>query len=381
MSIKQKHTNDDDSVKPSLFSQEVALSLSKKEVLIVDDDPVFRTLVSTCLEGFSCRVTVASNGLEGLISLRENIPDILLCDLSMPVMSGGEFVEEVSQQYPMLPMIVVSGTGDMKDVAKMLRYGVKDFLVKPLDSLTTLISSLTSALKDVDSTDYMMRDFSSQWFKTDDSEEQPEDQELKWHLQQLKENPNAARELLVGLLPERDSNCGSWWLNYRVLQSTDELPIVFDYSWLIDGRLVFYVLDSSTGEENSVGTTLLVRAFFDDYIRNTEANENDLQHLVARIERGMSHSGYADPIEGLFGIINVGDEEIDILPVGLSAIWQPGSAVNNLSSMNIPVMNQLGKNSQKNPMYTFNLSQHNGTLHLHKIGSSSFSFTIKRVMK
>jgi CheY-like chemotaxis protein len=381
MSIKQEHIRDDNAIKPSTFSQDVELSLSKKEVLIVDDDPVFRTLVSNCLEKFSCRVRVAENGLEGLKSLREGIPDILLCDLSMPVMSGGEFVEEVSQQYPMLPMIVVSGTGDMKDVAKMLRYGVKDFLVKPLDSLTTLISSLTSALKDADSTDYMVRDFSGQWFKTDDSEEQPEDQELQWHLQQLKENPNAARELLVGLLPERDSNCGSWWLNYRVLQSTDELPIVFDYSWLIDGRLVFYILDSSTGGENSVGTSLLVRAFFDDYIRNTEANENNLEHLVARIERGMSHSGYADAIEGLFGIINVADQEIDILPVGLSAIWQPGATTNNLSSMSIPVLNKLGKNSQKNQLYTFNLTQYNGTLHLHKIGSSSFSCTIKRVLK
>lgn len=63
----------------------------------------------------------AEDGLEGLRALREAIPDILLCDLSMPVMTGMEFVEEIAAQYPMLPVIVISGTGDMADVATALR--------------------------------------------------------------------------------------------------------------------------------------------------------------------------------------------------------------------------------------------------------------------
>lgn len=356
-------------------SAEESSLLAGKEVLIVEDDPIFRRMVRGFLEKQACIVHEAENGLEGLVALRQSIPDILLCDLSMPVMTGMEFVEEVSMEYPMLPMIVVSGTGEMKDVAKVLRHGVKDFLVKPLDDISILESALLSVLKDTNSEDMMGRDFSSQWFGTsEDDGEAPIEKELHWHLEQLKDNPNAARELLIGLLPDQDSQLGSWKFTYRALQAMDSMPIVLDYSWLMDGRLIFYFVDSGSGGENGVGTALLVRAFFNDYIRTRIAQENDLTHLASLIEKGITHSGYAEPINALFGIFNVCNGELEILPAGLGGCWN----VNSVATRIQPSQN-LGNNSHENKVVELQVGALGGDLTLSEAGASSLSLTLKNL--
>jgi len=104
----------------------------EKLVMLVDDDPIFRRITSGFLLSQGYKVIEAENGLDGLRKLKSAEPDIIMCDLAMPVLDGIEFVEEVSLEYPSLPLIVVSATDDMADVAKALRYGIKDFLPKPI---------------------------------------------------------------------------------------------------------------------------------------------------------------------------------------------------------------------------------------------------------
>ncbi len=70
------------------------------------------------------------------------------------------------------------------------------------------------------------RDFASCWYCADRQGSNPEEQELHWHLQYLKDNPNAAKELLEALLPEKDSQLGSWKCSYRLLQSAELMPLV-----------------------------------------------------------------------------------------------------------------------------------------------------------
>ena len=79
---------------------------NQKVVMLVDDDPIFRRLTSGFLESQGYRVIEAENGLDGLQQLRTEEPDVILCDLSMPILDGIEFVEEVSLEYPSLPLIL-----------------------------------------------------------------------------------------------------------------------------------------------------------------------------------------------------------------------------------------------------------------------------------
>ncbi|OAN13827.1 two-component system response regulator [Photobacterium jeanii] len=344
--------------------------LEGKDVLVVEDDPIFRNMIVGFLNSQGCQVREADDGLDGLRALRDAIPDILLCDLSMPVMTGMEFVEEIAAQYPMVPVIVISGTGDMADVANALRHGVKDFLIKPLDNIMVLKSAMLSVLKSEDSA-VAEQDFSNNWFNIGDDGVDI-DEELEWHIKELQANPKAARELLLGLMPETESRQGDWQLNYCVLQAADVQPVLLDYTWLMDGRLAFYLVDSAAGE-NSTATTLLIRAFFNDYLRTRMADESDLNHLVRLIEKGMHHSGYASPIRGIFGIFDACDRSLQVLSSGLGAVFQTSD-----SNYTISTQAWLGQSAANNRVETIYLAESGGRLSLSEIGSASFSVTIKR---
>ncbi|PSW19460.1 two-component system response regulator [Photobacterium sanctipauli] len=344
--------------------------LEDKDVLIVEDDPVFRTMLVGFLKSQGCHVREAEDGLQGLRALREGIPDVLLCDLAMPVLTGMEFVEEASVQYPMIPIIVISGSGDMADVASALRLGVKDFLVKPLDNIMVLKSAMLSVLK-LHDTVTEGGDFSSLWISVED--ETVVDEELEWHIEELKANPVASRELLMGLMPETESTLGDWQLNYCVLQPADVQPVLLDYAWLMDGRLAFYLVDSATGQENGTATTLLIRAFFNDYLRNRMASETSSKGLVKLIENGMKSSGYASPIKAIFGIFDATDRSVAVCAAGLSAALQTSDG-----NYAIEGQNWLGSKAGSNETVRLKLAESGGRLSLSEIGSASFSLTIKR---
>ncbi len=342
-------------------------------IMLVDDDAIFRNVTNAYLESQGFAVIEAVNGLEALQQLRENQPDLVLCDLSMPLLDGIEFVEEVSLEYPSLPLIVVSGTVEMSDVAKALRFGIKDFLPKPIGNYTHLSQAIDNTLEDCDCHFSEQRDFSSQWFRVDDGGEIPDEQELHWHLDYLQQTPNAARDLLHALLPDKDTSQGDWHCSYRLLQSTDVMPLVFDYRWLMNGQFAFYLVDSATQDSCGVGTTLLVRALFDDYLRNLKSFSADLKDMVGIIEKGIACSKCAGPVNALFGVADFASSTVAILPAGLESQWANGDA-----KQRIEAGNSLGNGSLKNfitrdlPLTTV------GKMSVGCVGSSSFSLSIKR---
>lgn len=342
----------------------------QKLIMLVDDDPIFRRVTSGYLSSIGYQVLEAEDGLDGLRKLRSAEPDLILCDLSMPVLSGIEFVEEVSLEYPSLPLIVVSGTDEMSDVAKALRYGIKDFLPKPIGNHANLGYAIESTLDDAFNHLADQRDFSSQWFRVDGGD-LPEEQELHWHLEYLQHHPSAAKDLLHALLPEKDTSQGAWKCSYRMLQSTDVMPLVFDYAWLMNGQFAFYLVDSTSNDEAGVATTLMVRALFHDYLRNLKSFNADLKDLAFMLEKGIECSDCAGPIEALFGIADMAEGTIAILPAGLGARWSNGYHTQNIAAGEL-----LGHNCVKN-FTTKELPIHSGCqLSLSRLGSSSFSLDI-----
>ncbi|GEM74393.1 response regulator [Vibrio sagamiensis] len=344
-----------------------------KRIMLVDDDPVFRKVTSTYLVGLGYKVSEAENGLKALQLLRESCPDLVLCDLSMPVLNGIEFVEEVSLEYPSLPMIVVSGTDDMSDVAKALRFGIKDFLPKPIINYQHLSQAIETTLISSDCHFSEQRDFASQWFRVDDGGELPAEQELYWHLEHLRENPNAARDLLHALLPDKDTSQGNWACNYRLLQSTDVMPLVFDYRWLMNGQFVFYLVDSSSLTRDGVATTLLVRALFDDYLRNLKSFSADLKDMVEIVEKGIKCSNYAGSVNAMFGVADLASASVSILPAGLESNWASEHMKHHISGDK-----KLGEGCLKN-FITRDMSMDKvGQLSVGRLGSSSFNLRITR---
>ncbi|MBS9934095.1 response regulator [Vibrio alginolyticus] len=347
--------------------------INQKLIMLVDDDPIFRKVTNAYLESQGFKVVEAENGLEALQQLRECQPDLILCDLSMPVLDGIEFVEEVSLEYPYMPLIVVSGTDEMSDVAKALRFGIKDFLPKPIGNYEHLSQAIENTLEDTDSHFSEQRDFSSQWFRVDDGGEIPDEQELYWHLEYLQQNPSAARDLLQALLPEKDAAQGDWRCSYRLLQSTDVMPLVFDYRWLMNGQFVFYLVDSASQANDGVATTLLVRALFDDYLRNLKSFSADLKDMVGIIEKGIECSECAGAVNAVFGVADLASSSVSILPAGLDSHWSDGN-----TNQHIAAGNRLGGGSMKNFITRDLPLSVAGQLSIGCLGSSSFSLSITR---
>ncbi|MBS9991906.1 response regulator [Vibrio alginolyticus] len=347
--------------------------INQKLIMLVDDDPIFRKVTNAYLESQGFKVVEAENGLEALQQLRECQPDLILCDLSMPVLDSIEFVEEVSLEYPYMPLIVVSGTDEMSDVAKALRFGIKDFLPKPIGNYEHLSQAIENTLEDTDSHFSEQRDFSSQWFRVDDGGEIPDEQELYWHLEYLQQNPSAARDLLQALLPEKDAAQGDWRCSYRLLQSTDVMPLVFDYRWLMNGQFAFYLVDSASQANDGVATTLLVRALFDDYLRNLKSFSADLKDMVGIIEKGIECSECAGAVNAVFGVADLASSSVSILPAGLDSHWSDGN-----TNQHIAAGNRLGGGSMKNFITRDLPLSVAGQLSIGCLGSSSFSLSITR---
>lgn len=111
------------------------MAKTKKQILIVDDEPAWIKVLSLLLrrQGFSVRE--ATSGKEALRTLTGFRPDLILSDVRMPDMNGFDFLDEVRRtaRYSKTPVVFFSGIDDYdaKKVAKDL--GATDYLIKPFD--------------------------------------------------------------------------------------------------------------------------------------------------------------------------------------------------------------------------------------------------------
>ena len=104
-------------------------------ILIVDDEKIERNGMKFLLkrEAEEFQILEASNGREALGILEKQKADILLTDIKMPYMSGLELARQVSEKHPAMKMIMFSGYSDFSYAQSAIRYGVSDYILKPVD--------------------------------------------------------------------------------------------------------------------------------------------------------------------------------------------------------------------------------------------------------
>ena len=84
--------------------------MSVNSVLLVDDDPSLRKLLTMQLEEAGFEARQAEDGIDGLVKLRDELPKVIISDLQMPRMSGIEFVSVVRRRFPSIPVVILSGS-------------------------------------------------------------------------------------------------------------------------------------------------------------------------------------------------------------------------------------------------------------------------------
>ena len=94
--------------------------LAGKQILIVEDEPVFRSLLHGWLTSLGATTFQAEDGKDALHKMTEVHPDLMICDISMPRMNGLELVETLRNRGEQLPILMISATENMADIAKAL---------------------------------------------------------------------------------------------------------------------------------------------------------------------------------------------------------------------------------------------------------------------
>lgn len=120
--------------------------LAGKHILVIDDEAVFRSVLAGYLTSLGASVQEAINGLDALSILEHYQPDLMICDLKMPTMGGIEFLERLRLKDNDTPILIISATSQMADIAKVLRLGVQDVLLKPIRDYARLREAVMSCL-------------------------------------------------------------------------------------------------------------------------------------------------------------------------------------------------------------------------------------------
>ncbi len=117
------------------------------KILIIEDEAAIRRVLTKILseENDTYQVEEAEDGVAGYEKIKNNDYDLVLCDIKMPKMDGVEVLEAVKKIKPEIPMVMISGHGDMETAINTMRLGAFDYISKPPD-LNRLLNTVRNAL-------------------------------------------------------------------------------------------------------------------------------------------------------------------------------------------------------------------------------------------
>ncbi|MCZ6595624.1 MAG: sigma-54 dependent transcriptional regulator [Bacteroidetes bacterium] len=117
------------------------------KILIIEDEAAIRRVLVKILseENDNYKVTEAEDGLAGIDLIKKEDYDLVLCDIKMPKMDGVEVLEAAKKIKPEVPIVMISGHGDLETAVNTMRLGAFDYISKPPD-LNRLLNTVRIAL-------------------------------------------------------------------------------------------------------------------------------------------------------------------------------------------------------------------------------------------
>ena len=107
--------------------------MSKKRILVVDDDESLRWVTRAQLEQSGYDVTAAADAASALEQIRNSPPDLAITDLKMPGMSGLDLLKAIRAEYPEIIVIVVTAFGTVENAVEAMKAGAYDYITKPVN--------------------------------------------------------------------------------------------------------------------------------------------------------------------------------------------------------------------------------------------------------
>ncbi len=269
------------------------MDVSKKElILTIDDDLDTRTIFKLFLEEQDYRVIEAENGTKGIEIFNEQKPDLVLCDLRMPGISGLEVLLQIKKNSPQTPVIVVSGTDSINDVVESLRLGAWDFILKPIRTYDIMLHRVEQVLKQ--------------------SQLKKQNQEyhdlLEEAVEKLQSDLKAGQTIQMKLLPSNEVQFNDYHFSSLILPSLYLSGDFVDYFPVNDTLTAFYIADVSGHGVSSALVTVFLKSFMnkciDDYKQNHNKNILDPAKLLQVLNRDFLNENFDKFSTLFFGLLN-----------------------------------------------------------------------------
>ncbi|HMG67265.1 MAG TPA: sigma-54 dependent transcriptional regulator [Chitinophagaceae bacterium] len=115
------------------------------DILIIDDEKAIRKTLGEILSFEGYKIEEASDGEEGLKKFKDKNYDVVLCDIKMPKIDGIEFLQKAGESNPDVPIIMISGHGNIETAVEAVKTGAYDYISKPPD-LNRLLITIRNAM-------------------------------------------------------------------------------------------------------------------------------------------------------------------------------------------------------------------------------------------
>ena len=232
------------------------MALNELVVLLVEDDPVFRRIVASFLDSRGATVLEADDGEQGLDKFKQYAVDIVLADLSMPIMGGLVMLKKMSEINSSIPSIVISGNQVMADVVEALRIGASDYLVKPVADLFLIENAIKQCLDDRHMKDVQFKDM-----------EELSYQELQDNLLLLEQNAEAAKSVQQQLFPPSKIDYPTAQIDYSLFKTDDVSAYFIDTANVGDKHLVMYMAHFHPQDNRAAFGCVLLKSFVNQKLK------------------------------------------------------------------------------------------------------------------
>jgi len=117
-------------------------------LLYVEDDFLTQKIVKSVLDGYFKKIYIANNGQEGIELYREKSPDIILADISMPIMNGLEMSQKIKQENSNQRIVLFTSYSEIEYFSKAINMKVDKYILKPLNT-KQMIETLDEVIEDI----------------------------------------------------------------------------------------------------------------------------------------------------------------------------------------------------------------------------------------
>lgn len=295
------------------ISNTLSNKVQNQTVALIDDDLGTRAQLADYLGGNGFSIKVFDSAIAACDFLVDGNASVVITDLRLPEMSGLDLLRFVNQLDSPMPVILMSGIGNVSDVVQALRLGAADYLIKPILDFDVVVHSVENALEVV----ALKRENEAYRVRLETM-----NRKLTDHVQLLERDQQAAKQVQGNLLPITPVTYYNIELSHLVLPSLYLSGDFVDYGCLHQRYIAFYLTDVSGHGASSAFVTVWLKQLVRRLFREKQLFQSPSEftsapaELLTVINRELMQSRFFSHMTSVAGLIDVETREMSYVLAG-----------------------------------------------------------------